>query len=274
MRRCWVTNPGSGIVQWCEFRSQRLHAVLSGDLMQRNEIIARSIAVLTVSLSCAYTIRFMKTVQVAAAQVSSEQVIYLNQGWSKADRDTFYWISQGTVMMSYDIFQNLELADSRELFRSDANLERYGLIPSPPDPNGNPDGLPIGVTKQVTAEGRWKGTDAGINCAVCHVSELHYKGKTIHIDGNAGIHIDLQGLFRSGDDAMQAALHDPAKFDRLATKIGASSADAKSELRQRLEREAGRIHYYVGTIMVAPHVWGPGRMDALNLILNRRMTIA
>jgi len=242
--------------------------------MQRNKIIARSIAVLTVSLSCAYTIRFMKTVQVAAAQVSSEQVIYLNQGWSKADRDTFYWISQGTVMMSYDIFQNLELADSQELFRSDANLERYGLIPSPPDPNGNPDGLPIGVTKQVTAEGRWKGTDAGINCAVCHVSELHYKGKTIHIDGNAGIHIDLQGLFRSGDDAMQAALHDPAKFDRLATKIGASSADAKSELRQRLEREAGRMHYYVNTIMLAPHDWGPGRMDALNLILNRKMTIA
>jgi hypothetical protein len=32
--------------------------------------------------------------------------------------------------MSYDIFQNLELADSQELFRSDASMERYG----PPGP--------------------------------------------------------------------------------------------------------------------------------------------
>ena len=43
-------------------------------------------------------------------------------------------------MMSFDIYQNLELADSKELFRSDANMERYGLISSPPDPEGNPDG--------------------------------------------------------------------------------------------------------------------------------------
>lgn len=98
----------------------------------------------------AYALWHLKPVRAAAAQASSDPVIYLNQGWLKADRDTFYWIAQGTEMMSYDIFQNLELADSQELFRSDANLERYGLIPSPVDPEGNPDGLPIGVTKQVT----------------------------------------------------------------------------------------------------------------------------
>ena len=112
--------------------------------MQRTKVIAWSIAALTVSLSCAYVLRHMIPVRAAApAQASPDQVIYLNQGWSKADRDTFYWITQGSVMMSYDIYQNLELADSQELFRSDANMERYGLIPSPPDPEGNPDGLPI-----------------------------------------------------------------------------------------------------------------------------------
>jgi hypothetical protein len=155
------------------------------------------------------------TAHPTAKSVSREyddHVVYLDQAWSKADRDTFYWISQGTVMMSYDIFQNLELANSQELFRSDTNMERYGLIPSPPDPQGNPDGLPIGVTKQVITEGRWKGTEAGFNCAACHVSELHYKGKRIRIDGNAGVHIDIQALFHCADDAMQATLHDSAKF--------------------------------------------------------------
>jgi len=243
--------------------------------MQRNKVIAWSIAALTVSLSGIYALRHMTPVHAAAAaQASSDQVIYLNQGWSKADRDTFYWIPQGTEMMSYDIFLNLELADSQDLFHSDVNMERYGLIPSPPDPEGNPDGLPVGVTKQVTTDGRWKGVAAGINCAACHDSELHYKGKRIRIDGNAGVHLDMQGLFRSADEAMQATLHDSAKFDRLAARIGATSADAKSELRQRFERNAERTHYYTDITMVPPHDWGPGRMDALNLILNRKFNIA
>jgi hypothetical protein len=243
--------------------------------MQRNKVIAWTIAALTVSLLGAYAMRHMKTVRAAVVtQASSDPVIYINQGWSKADRDTYYWIPQGTVMMSFDIFQNLELADSQELFRSDANMERYGLIPSPPDPDGNPDGLPIGIAKETTPEGRWKGVDVGINCAACHESELHYLGKRIRIDGNVNMHLDMLSFYRRADEAMQATLHDPAKFDRLAEKIGASSSDAKSELRKRFEGEADRVHYYTNQIMVPPHDWGPGRMDCLNLILNRMLSIA
>lgn len=207
-------------------------------------------------------------------QYQDQHVIYLDQAWSQEDRDTFYWIPQGTEMMSFDIYENLELADSQELFRSDANIERYGLILSPPDPKSNPDGLPIGVTKQETKEGRWKGVAAGINCAACHVSELHYQGKRIRIDGDVAGHFDIQALFHCADDAMQATLRDSAKFDRLAARIGTSTADAKKELRERFEKDAERIHYYTNRIIVPPHDWGPGRMDALNLILNRKLTIA
>ena len=121
----------------------------------------------------------------APAPLSSNNgVIYLDQSWSESDRDTWYWIPQGTVVTSYDIFLNLECADSQELFRSDANIERYGLTPSPKNPATNPDGLPIGVTKEVTTEGRWKGVDAGVTCAACHNAELFYQGKRIRIDGD------------------------------------------------------------------------------------------
>ncbi len=237
--------------------------------VQRVLWITASIALL---LSFAWIIG-PSLIKPAAAQSANGQLIYLNQGWSQADRDTYYWIPQGTVMMSFDIFQNLEVAGSQELFRSDANMERYGLVPSPPDPAGNnPDGLPIGIAKETTAQGRWKGVYVGFNCAACHDSELHYHGKRIRIDGNVGIHFDVYGFEHCADDAMQATLHDSAKFDRLAAKIGASSGDAKSELRKRLEGEADRIHYYVDTIMVPPHNWGPGQLDALNLIANRLMT--
>ena len=242
--------------------------------MKRKTIFLWSFILLVMVLSSAYAIRHLRPVHAAAAAPApTDQPIYLDQGWSKADRDTFYWLTQGTVMMSFDIFQNLELPDSQELFRSDANMERIGAIPSPPDPEGNPDGLPIGVTKQVTAEGRWKGVDVGVTCAFCHSSELHYQGKRIRIDGNAGVHLDLQALYHSADSAMQATLHDSAKFDRLAAKVGASSGDAKAELRQRFGREAARIRHYVSQVLVPPHDWGPGRLDAVGMISNGRMEL-
>lgn len=176
-------------------------------------------------------------------------------------------------MMSYNIFLNLELANSQELFRSDANMERYGFTPARPNPKTNPDGLPIGVTREVTTEGRWKGVQVGMNCAACHNSELFYQGKRIRIDGGVGMHFDIQTLYHEADDAMQATLHDSAKFDRLAARIGASSSDAKDELRKRFENDAERIHYYINRILAPPHNWGPERMDALNLITNRMATI-
>src|SRR6516164_4368662 len=79
----------------------------------------------------------------ANAQATREPVIYLNQAWSQEDREWYYNFAQGANVLSYDIFLNLEVADGQELFRSDANSERYGLIPQPPS-SINPDGLPIG----------------------------------------------------------------------------------------------------------------------------------
>jgi hypothetical protein len=246
--------------------------------MRQKTIVLAGITVFVLLLSGVYMSWQITPARAsAAARASTDQtssVIYLDQGWSKADRDTYYWISQGSVMMSLDFYQNLELADSQAPFRSDENMERYGLITSPPDPQGNPEGLPIGLAKETTAEGRWKGVNVGLNCAACHESELHYKGKRIRVDGNAGIHVNIVPLYHSADDAMQATLHDSAKFDRLAAKIGATSSDAKSELRKRFKAEADGVHYYINRLMVPPHPWGPGRMDALSLINSRLMSTA
>ncbi len=64
--------------------------------------------------------------------------------------------------MSYDIFLNLEVAGGQELVRSDATSERFGLIPQAANPRTNPDALPIGLTKTVMTEGRWKGLGAAM----------------------------------------------------------------------------------------------------------------
>jgi len=57
----------------------------------------------------------------AIAQTPADSVIYLNQAWSQGDREWYYNLSQGSTTISYDIFLNLEVAGSQDLFRSDAN---------------------------------------------------------------------------------------------------------------------------------------------------------
>lgn len=219
---------------------------------------------------------FMAFVQPLHAQPAREAVIHLNQGWSQADREWYYNFSQGATVMSYDIFLNLEQAGSQELFRSDANSERYGLIPQPTT-RANPDGLPIGISKTVISKPAWNGAAtgefAGVTCAMCHNSELRYQGKRVRIDGGNNNALDFQGYIRALDDAMQATLKDSAKFDRLATKLNATSADAKSALRARLETQMSGVRYYSTRSSATPSPWGPARIDALTMIQNRMTAI-
>jgi mono/diheme cytochrome c family protein len=241
--------------------------------MNRGKRIFRSAAALVCLLSSA-TALWLIPLERVSAQAPGDSVIYLDQGWSQADRELFYQTSQGSVIASYDIFTNMEVAGgSQELFRSDANSARFGLIPQAANPRTNPDGFPVGVTKNVVTEGRWKGVTVGPNCSVCHTAQLMYKGKRIRIDGGHTNLFDIQAYMQALDQAYQATLTDTAKFDRMATRIGATSTDAKSELRTRLGREAARTHYYSGVAAASPFPWGPGRADCLTLISSRLASI-
>lgn len=206
------------------------------------------------------------------ASAQSEPVIYLNQAWSQDDRDWYYHFSQGSVVLSYDIFLNLEVAGGQELFRSDANSERYGLITQPPGSPFNPDGLPIGISKTTVATpvGDWPAGDyAGPNCALCHATQLNYKGKRIRIDGASANMLDLQAYIQALSAAMRATLTDAAKFDRLAARLGAASPEAKARLRERFERQAVATYEYATRSAATFWPWGPARIDALSMISNR-----
>lgn len=205
----------------------------------------------------------------AATRSSEDRVVYLDQGWSKDVREEYYHISQGATVLPYDIFMNLEAAGSQELFRSDANSERYGFTPDPANPRWNPDGLPIGLSKTVTTEGPWKGEAMGLTCAACHNTELFYQGKRIRIDGGVGNHFDIEAYIGALNDALQETLKDSARFDRLAARMNVSTPEAKGDLRKRFEDVAGRFHTYWTRVLVAPYPWGPSRLDAIGLIVNR-----
>ena len=85
--------------------------------------------------------------------------------------------------------------------------------------------------------------------------------------------MDLQGLARGLDDALRATLTDAAKFDRLAGRLGASSPDAKDRLRKRAESESERVHEYATRTAVSPYPFGPGRMDAPAMIVDRATAV-
>src|SRR5665213_1166190 len=104
-------------------------------------------------------------------------VTCLDQGWSDADRTTFYTTVQGAHIMPYVWFKALRRLDVDEPFVAD-QLSRYGYIQS-----DSPSGLPIGfVIDGTPAQGQ-----VGMTCAACHTGQLEYQkdGVThaIRLDG-------------------------------------------------------------------------------------------
>lgn len=241
-------------------------------MMGRSRAGTRTFVRTTIAAVIGCTIGILRCAPVVA-QPANEPVVYLNQAWSQDDRDWYYHFSQGSAVVAYDIFLNLEVAGGQELFRSDANSERYGLITQPKGSPYNPDGLPIGISKTVISAPQWPGEEtgefAGLTCAACHETQLNYKGKHVRIDGGPAHTFDLQAYIQALGAAMHATLNDAAKFDRLAVRLGAASPDAKTKLRERLERQAALTYEYATRSAASFWPWGPGRIDALTMINNR-----
>ena len=111
----------------------------------------------------------------------ADGVKFLDQNWSHDERLEYYYTSQGSAALRYGIFVAVEQVDTQDLFRSDANLARFGFVTQPADPEYNPDGLPVGIAKAKVPDGRWKGEWAGLTCAACHNGQIAFKGAQIRI---------------------------------------------------------------------------------------------
>ena len=98
------------------------------------------------------------------AQQAASTLTYAAQGWSVADRETFYTTSQGSRMIPLAWFKALRRLDADEPFAAD-QLKRYGYIPN--ESPGNTNGLPIGFVVDKRAP-----TQLGMTCAACHTNQL------------------------------------------------------------------------------------------------------
>ena len=187
----------------------------------------------------------------------------LSQNWSDAESNWFYSVPQGSKLIPYSWFLHLEQPDSQAAFRDAGHIRSLGYLPRTPDSDGNPDGLPIGFTKD--------GSSLGFTCAACHTNQINFQGTAWLIDGAPTL-ADFESFLRRLESALDQMSTEQEKFDRFASNVlgrNASNA-AKSKLKsQLLDVLAFRRAYNQRNLPAAGGAaFGPGRVDAFGAIMN------
>lgn len=190
--------------------------------------------------------------------------IYLDQGWSESDSLWFYNTTQGSGLLPYDFFLVLEQAEAEELFRANANIDRYRYLPQKPT-FFNPDGLPVGFTRE-----DYQGKDyVGLTCAACHTGQVNYQGTAIRIDGGPAM-ADMVGFLTGLQDALRATQDDPVRQQRFVEAVLAlnNSYRHADEVRADLARWTQKTELY-NIINHSRVDYGYARLDAFGRIYNR-----
>lgn len=147
-------------------------------------------------------------------------------GLDAQDRHEFYHLPEGSELYPLEWLRVLEDSSTGKPFLDD--LERFGFLADPE----NPDKLPVGLTAAVTRGLEPLGKMVGLNCAACHVGELTYKGAHIRIDG-APNQFNARLFFASLVESALATAEDPAKLVAFVGRLRDERSDQKTDSRIR-----------------------------------------
>jgi len=210
--------------------------------------------------------------------------IHWMNGWDQSCYDNgdntcrkdWYSIPQGSHLVRWKTFLNIEKADSQELFSSRENLEKLGFLYPEDMPysvddetyNGdqgerverylNQSDLPFGFVKdQSQLDYR---NYLGLTCAACHTGKVTLAGNTYYVEGGQS-NSDMLRFLRELSSALYANKHDPAKLKRYKRRYGWF---AETNLNASLEY----VSNYEARNQTALEN-GPARLDAIGAILNQ-----
>ncbi|MES2675860.1 MAG: di-heme-cytochrome C peroxidase [Pseudomonadota bacterium] len=195
----------------------------------------------------------------------STKLVNLNQGWSQATQSGYWYGGDGSLIIPYDWFLILEQAQSTELFRSDANIERLRYIPVPKS-QWNPDGMPAGFAKNIDPTNNE--AFMALSCGGCHTTKISYKDTSMIINGAATMG-DFQQMMLDLESAMVATLKQTDKFTRFAkTLLGKNyNAETSAQLRADLQEKTDiQINFNYNNR--TPSKFGFGRVDAFAYAYN------
>ncbi len=190
--------------------------------------------------------------------------IYLDQGWDESDSLWFYNTTQGSNLIPWDFFLELELPDSETKFSSNEIFDEYRYLPQKPT-FFNPEGLAVGFAKDT-----YQGKDyVGYTCAGCHTGQVNYKGKAIRIDGAPAM-ADMVGYLTLLQKSMQTALTDSAKQERLINNVigRKNNYSKKDQVLKDLEKWTKVVINY-NAVNHSHLKYGYARLDAFGRIFNR-----
>lgn len=208
--------------------------------------------------------------------------VVIPQNLDCEDRQKYWFTDQGSQIIPYLWFLNLEQAGSKEKFAHPSNMNRLGYLPQRPT-DLNPDGLPIGFTIGNAEDNRsyrlisdrW----LGMTCSACHTGQVEFQGAKFLIDG-APTMGDFETTFVELVEALQATLADQEKFDRFAKAVIADSRSRdidstrlKSRLRKQLQKVTD-IRTVWNKRNEGDSPYGHGRLDALGAIFNETAATA
>ncbi len=202
----------------------------------------------------------------AFVAIGAEEHASLPQGWSNDLKEAFYFTPQGSHLVPYAWAIALEVPGSRQPFFAPAHMRKFGYLPPPaPSSELNPDGLPIGFTRE-PAPGSPEGDWLGMNCAACHTGEVVFGDVRIRVDGAPAL-ADFQRFMDGLVAAYNALLSEPGKFDRFAQQVEAAGTARPVPLREEVESYAAGLRQLVASNWTA-EPYGFGRLDAFGHILN------
>lgn len=195
--------------------------------------------------------------------LSSDTVIYLDQGWTTQQRQTFYETPQGSYLIPLKWYLALEQANKDDLFSKNENVQKFNyLIKNPSD--GAQLALPLGFAIEPVVNGDdW----LGYSCAACHTSEIKHKGKRIRIDGAPAL-ADFARFTSQLHQAVIETLKRSDKFNRFADRVlGQYDPLAKQTLFEELTAYAATSTAFAARNHTSLE-YGYARLDAFGIIMN------
>lgn len=191
--------------------------------------------------------------------------VVLPQNLNCEERQEFWFTDQGSQIIPYKWFLQLEQPDNSNKFADPANMDEYRYLPKKPTAR-NPDGLPVGFTKGSAKSNRAYGKISndwlGMTCAACHTGQVEFEGNKFLIDGAPAM-ADFEGMVLDLAASMKATLADEAKFERFAAAVGGD----KDTLRGQLE-QITKVRNDWNKLNAGKSRYGHARLDALGAIYN------
>lgn len=196
---------------------------------------------------------------------SAKNIVYLNQNWTPKDSLWFYYTGQGSELLPYTYFINLEQADNEELFITPHHMSRFRYLPQKKTTE-NPDALPVGFVRDENY--------LGLTCAACHTVQINYQGTGIRVDGAATL-ADMVSFLKALETSLRTTLENEDKFARFAQRVFAPKNRFLSdnpENRQALQEHLRETLTDIATYNTRNHSkteYGFARVDAVGRIFNQ-----